>query len=51
LGIGSSIYDVTSDSFHVFLAGIMKFGTIAICTIVDIISSSEKDGVLDGRLR
>jgi hypothetical protein len=50
LGIGSSIYDVTSDSFHVFLAGIMKSGTIAICTIVDTIHNGSNNGVLDARL-
>jgi hypothetical protein len=46
LDIGSSIDDVTSDSFHVFLAEIMKSGTITICTIVDTIHN----GVLDARL-
>jgi hypothetical protein len=56
MGINSSIYDVTSDTFHVFLAGIMKTGTIAICTIVDCISFhvtkeyKNNNGIMDARL-
>jgi hypothetical protein len=38
LGINNSIYDVTADPYHVFLAGIFKNGTTQIASVIDCIS-------------
>jgi hypothetical protein len=54
LGVNSSIYDVTADPFHVFLAGICKNGTVQITSIVDRISQDNtfksSKSVMDGNL-